>query len=146
MKALATNRRATFDYQIADRLVAGIVLSGNETKSVRAGHASLKGAYVMLRGGEAWLHGAHITPYQGAGEPDPTRTRKLLLHQRQLRDLEKRKQGGDSLVPLTFLADGRYLKLEIGIGRGKKRYDKRQAIKERDTSREVARQVHRPTK
>lgn len=144
MKLLAKNRRATFDYDITERLIAGISLLGSEVKSIKAGHASLKGSFVALRGGEAYLYGSHITPYvhaAGKQELDPTRNRKLLLHRRQLDHLIGQKQSGLSVVPTAFLQEGRLVKLEIGVGRGKKRYDKRQDIKRRDTDREVARSI-----
>lgn len=146
MKLLAKNRRATFDYEITERLVAGLELSGSEVKSMKAGHASLKGSFVILRGGEAWLNNAHVTPYQPSGQnqpQDPTRVRKLLLHRRQLNQLMSTKTEGYAIVPTALVQDGRYVKLEIGIGRGKKRYDKRQAIKRREASREASRQLAR---
>ena len=121
MKVLAKNRRASYDYQLGDRLVAGLMLSGSEAKSIRNGHASLKGSYIMLRDGEAWLHGAHITPYQAVKDQDPTRVRKLLLHKKQLAELERSKREGNSIVPTALIAEGRYLKLELAVGRGKKR-------------------------
>ena len=139
MKILAKNRRAGYDYELGDRLMAGLMLSGGEVKSVRAGHVSLKGSYVMTRGGEAWLHGAHISPYQNGSDHDPTRPRKLLLHKRQLEQLERNKREGLSVIPTAIVLEGRFIKLELGIGRGKKRYDKRQAIKAREASRESSR-------
>jgi SsrA-binding protein len=142
MKLLAKNRRATFDYQINDRLVAGLVLTGAETKSVKSGHASLKGSFVSLRSGEAYLTNAHISPYKNAvNDGDPLRNRKLLLHRRQIDELISQKQSGLSVVPTALLLDKNLVKLEIGIGPGKKHYDKRQAIKERDTARELSRAV-----
>lgn len=142
MKVLAKNRRAGYDYQLGEKLVAGLVLSGGEVKSVRAGHASLKGSYIMLRNGEAWLHGAHVTPYQVTKQTtDPTRTRKLLLHRRQLEQLERAKSDGFSPVPVALIADGPFIKLELSLGRGKKRYDKRQTIKEREAAREAQRHL-----
>jgi SsrA-binding protein len=146
MKLLAKNRRATFDYEIKDRLVAGLALDGAEVKSIKAGFASLKGSFVALRDNEAYLNNAHVTPYRHASnkpELDPTRVRKLLLHRKQLDDLIKSKQSGLSVVPTALLLEGRLIKLEIGIGRGKKQYDKRQTIKERDTNRELSRQLKR---
>jgi SsrA-binding protein len=140
MKLLAKNRRAIFDYQINERLVAGLVLSGAETKSVKSGHASLKGSFVSLHSGEAFLTNAHISPYKNAvNDGDPLRNRKLLLHRRQIDDLIRHKQSGLSVVPTALLLDKNLVKLEIGIGPGKKRYDKRHAIKERETARELAR-------
>ncbi|HEX3081637.1 MAG TPA: SsrA-binding protein SmpB, partial [Candidatus Saccharimonadia bacterium] len=136
MKLLAKNRRASFDYEITEHLVAGLVLSGDEVKSLRAGHGSLKGSFIALRENEAYVNNAHITPYAKASNPkdlDPTRARKLLLHRRQIDQLIAHKQAGLSVVPTALLLDGKLVKLEIGVGRGKKRYDKREAIKRRDT-------------
>jgi len=146
MKLLAKNRRATFDYDITERLVAGISLSGDEVKSIKAGAASLKGAFIAIRSGEAYLTNAHVTPYLHAAHKeslDPIRNRKLLLHRKQLEELIVHKQSGLSVVPTALLQERRLVKLEIGIGRGKKRYDKREVIKRRDTDREVARQLKR---
>jgi len=142
MKLLTKNKRATFDYDLIERLVAGISLLGSEVKSVKAGSASLKGSFIALREGEAYLMGVHITPYSqamGKQQIDPTRNRKLLLHRRQLNTLIGQKQAGLSVVPTALLQDGRLVKVEIGVGRGKKRYDKREAIKRRETNRELAR-------
>jgi SsrA-binding protein len=146
MKVLAKNRRATFDYEITENLVAGLVLSGSEVKSVKQGFASLKASYVLLRDGEAYLTNAHITPYAHTGNKealDPTRSRKLLLHRKQLDELIKSKQAGLSIVPTALLLAGQLVKLEIGIGRGKKRYDKRETIKRRTIDRELSRQLKR---
>jgi SsrA-binding protein len=146
MKLLAKNRRASFDYDLTERLVAGLVLNGSETKSLKAGSASLKGSFVIIRSGEAFLVNAHVTPYAHAGnkaELDPTRQRKLLLHRRQLDHLVSQKQSGLSIVPTALLQDRRLVKLEIGVGRGRKRYDKREQIKRRDTARDVARSLKR---
>jgi SsrA-binding protein len=144
MKLLAKNRRATFDYEITERLVAGLALCGDEVKSIKSGRASLKGSFIILRNNEAYLSNAHVTPYQHASNPDaldPVRNRKLLLHRRQLDELIAHKQSGESVVAMAFLMERRLVKLEIGIGRGKKRYDKRHAIKERDTARDLARGI-----
>lgn len=147
MKLLAKNRRATFDYELTERLVAGIALTGAEVKSVKAGAASLKGAFIALTNGEAYLTGAHITPYahahQAATPAEPTRNRKLLLHRKELDQLIAHKQSGLSVVPTALLQDKRLVKVELGIGRGKKRYDKRETIKRRETNRELARQIKR---
>lgn len=142
MKLLAKNKRATYDYELIDRIVAGLVLSGDEVKSIKTGHVSLKGSFIALRQGEAFLTSAHITPYQHAAHKDqiePTRPRKLLLHRRQLEQLVAHKQSGLSVVPTALLMERSLIKLEIGIGRGKKHYDKRHSIKARDTARELAR-------
>ena len=144
MKLLAKNRRATFDYDITERLLAGISLTGSETKSAKSGSASLKGSFVILQNGEAFLANTHITPYVHAGNKadlDPTRHRKLLLHRRQLDYLIEQKRSGLSVVPTALILAGQLIKVEIGIGRGRKRYDKREQIKRRDTSREVARRL-----
>lgn len=144
MKVIAKNKRATYDYEITERIVAGLSLSGDEVKSIKAGHASLKGSFVSLHNGEAYLTNAQVTPYVHASQRagiDPTRNRKLLLHRKQLDQLIVQKQSGLSVVPTALLLERRLVKLEIGIGRGKKRYDKREVIKQRDTSRDLARQL-----
>jgi SsrA-binding protein len=143
MKVLAKNRRATYDYAITDRLIAGLVLSGSEVKSTKAGAASLKGSFIVIRSGEAYLTNAHITPYRHSRSEgyEPTRERKLLLHRKQLDSLIGSKQSGLSIIPTALLQTGPFVKLEIGIGRGKKQYDKRQTIKHRDTIRDIARMV-----
>lgn len=142
MKLLAKNKRATYDYEISDKLVAGVVLSGAEVKSIKAGHASLKGSFIAIKDGEAFLTNAHVTPYNMAGnrsQLEPTRSRKLLLHRKQLNELMSAKTGGLGIVPMALLEEHRLVKVEIGIGRGKRKYDKRQAIKKRDTQREARR-------
>ena len=146
MKVLAKNRRATYDYEITERYVAGLVLTGDEVKSLKAGFGSLKGAFISLRDNEAYLTAAHITPYSKAsdiGSIDPTRNRKLLLHRKQINHLISQKQAGLSVVPTTLLLEGAFIKTEIGVGKGKKRYDKRETIKRRDTDRDIARQLKR---
>ncbi len=146
MKVLSKNRRAGFDYNITEHMVAGLVLSGDEVKSIKSGAASLKGSFIALRDDEAYLTNAHVTPYAHANAKsaiEPTRNRKLLLHRKQLDELIALKQSGQSVVPTALLSDRRLIKLEIGIGRGKKRYDKRETIKRRDTMRDIARQVKR---
>jgi SsrA-binding protein len=146
MLLLAKNRRATFDYAITERIVAGLALTGDEVKSIKAGSASLKGSFIALIKDEAFLTGAHVTPYAKASRKDlldPTRHRKLLLHRRQLTALVAHKQSGLSVVPTALVLERGLVKLEIGIGRGKKRYDKRETIKKREVSRELARQIKR---
>jgi SsrA-binding protein len=148
MKVLDKNRRAAYDYELADRLTAGVVLSGAEVKSIKAGHVSLKGSFITLRDGEAWLNNVHVTPYQEGGQrnaPDPTRPRKLLLHRKQIDELFSHKQGGLSLVPTALLLDKRLVKVELAIAKGKKRFDKRQTIKQRETDRETQRAVEKFT-
>lgn len=146
MKVLAKNRRASFDYELTEHLVAGLVLSGDEVKSLKSGFGSLKGSFVSLRDNEAYLTAAHITPYSKASDKagiDPTRNRKLLLHRRQIDTLIAHKQAGLSVVPTALLLAGSLIKIEIGVGRGKKRYDKRETMKRRDTERDIARQLKR---
>ena len=146
MKVLAKNRRARFDYELTEELVGGLALTGDEVKSIKAGHGSLKGSFISLRENEAYLQGAHITPYAKASDKagiDPTRHRKLLLHRKEIDKLIAAKQSGLSVVPTALLLAGQLIKIEIGVGRGKKHYDKRETIKRRDTDREVARQLKR---
>ncbi len=140
---IAVNRQARHDYFIEETYEAGLVLQGWEVKSLRAGRVSLKESYVLIKDGEAWLFGAHITPLPSASthvEADPTRTRKLLLHKRELDKLiglvERR---GYTLVPLKLYWKNNRAKLEIGLAKGKKLYDKRAVEKERDWQREKQR-------
>ena len=143
--ALAENRKARFDYEILKTFAAGIELLGLEVKSVRDGKISLAGAFIAIRGGEAFLIGADIPPYQPKNAPqeyDATRARKLLLSQaeiEELRDAESTK--GLTIVPLSVYNKGRFLKLDLAIARGKKKFDKRQAIKKRDVERELKREL-----
>jgi SsrA-binding protein len=148
IKVVATNRRASHDYFLEDAVEAGIALLGTEIKSVRAGRVQLREAYVDIRGREAFLLNAHIATYDPASREnhDPLRERKLLLHRKQIAKLaEKAQLKGYTIVPLRmYLAKGR-AKLEIALGRGKKHYDKRQAIAERDHERDIQRALrHEP--
>ncbi len=142
MKIVTTNRRARYDYQIVETVEAGMVLVGSEVKSLREGRANLKDAFAHVRDGELWLEGAYIAPYSFAreGGHDPERSRKLLLHRREIDRLAGQlAEQGLTLVPLTiYFKEGR-AKIELGLGRGKRRYDKRQAIKEREQRREMDR-------
>lgn len=141
-KVVATNRRARHEYEITDVFEAGLVLRGSEVKSLRAGNANISEAYAVIRDGEAWLVGAHIAPYDYArdGGHEPTRSRKLLLHRRQIDRLagtiaEKRM----ALIPLRlYFKDGR-AKIELGLGKGRRAYDKRQAIRRREEQRDMER-------
>lgn len=141
-RPLATNRKASHDYFLLDRFEAGLVLRGPEIKSIRAGQMSLQEAYVRLEMGEAWLVNAHIAPYNPASREnhDPRRPRKLLLHRKEIsRLLDQMRQRGFTIVPTrVYLKDGR-AKLEIALARGKKQYDKRQAMATRDARREMER-------
>ena len=140
---VATNRRAFHDYFIDDKIEAGIELLGPEVKSVRAHHVSLGEAHAEIRSGEVWLIGAHITPYKAAAHIiiEPVRTRRLLLTKAEIRRLERQvQQKGYTLVPLRmFFAPSGYAKVEIGLARGKKMYDKRETIAERDAERRTQR-------
>lgn len=135
-----TNRRARFDYELGDSLVVGIELTGGETKSLRMGHGQLRGAYVTVKDGELYLINAAITGSSGIpiGEDDQTRARKLLAKKREIEALIAAKQQDRTIVPLELLTQGRYIKLRIAIGKGKKRYDKRQALRRRDDDRRAA--------
>ena len=141
-KVVATNRRARHDYTIEDTYEAGLVLTGTEVKSLRAGRASLVDGYAFVEGGEAWLDAVHIPEYnQGTwNNHPPRRKRKLLLHKAQiLKILNKTKAGGYTIVPLSiYFSDGR-AKVEIAVAKGKREYDKRQALRERQDTREAQR-------
>ena len=141
--SIVQNKKATFDYSIEERIEAGIALEGWEVKAIRAGRAQIKEAYVMVRGAEAFIIGMHVSALPTASthvRPDPTRTRKLLLHGAELAKLiGKVERSGYTLVPLNLhFAKGR-IKAEIGLAKGKKQHDKREAEKERDWQREKQR-------
>jgi SsrA-binding protein len=144
-QTIALNRKARHDYLIEETLEAGIVLTGTEIKSVRAHKVNLADGYVRIERGEAWLVGAHIAPWEGGNRwnHESKRTRKLLLHRSQIVTLGVRiKAKGLTIVPLRLYIDGRgHAKLELGIGRGKKLYDRRRDIAERDSRRDVAREL-----
>ncbi|MEK7600130.1 MAG: SsrA-binding protein SmpB [Patescibacteria group bacterium] len=132
-----SNRRARHDYELGDSLVVGLELSGAETKSLRMGHGQLRGAYVTVKGEELFLINATISGTSGIPieESDQTRARKLLAKRREINALIAAKQQGKTIVPLEMLTGGRYIKLRISVGKGKKRYDKRQTLKQRDDDR-----------
>lgn len=146
-RVLAKNRRATFDYEIQDRLLAGIVLSGPEVKSIRRGAVSLKSAFANFIGNELWLNNMHVSPYPPARDQphDPERPRKLLLQRKQLDQLLSQKQAGLNIVVCSVGLSGQYIKAELGVGRSKKRHDKRQVVKQRQAQREAARLIRRKT-
>lgn len=139
----ATNDKARFDYEISETMEAGLVLTGQEVKSVKRGSASIKGAYVKILGGEAWLMGATVPPYQAGNAPsnyDIKRSRKLLLKKSELKYLAgKSQERGLTLVPIKLYNKNGLVKLEIGIGRGKKKSDKREKITKRDVQRKIER-------
>jgi SsrA-binding protein len=140
-----TNRRARHDYELGDSLVVGLELSGAETKSLRMGHGQLRGAYVTVKQGELFLINASIAGTSGIpiDESDQTRARKLLAKKREIEALIDAKQQGRTIVPLEILTGGRFIKLRISLGKGKKRYDKRQTLKKREQDREAARALKR---
>ncbi len=133
-----SNRRARFDYELGDSSVVGLSLSGAETKSLRMGHGQLRGAYVTIKDGELWLINAAINGTTGIpiAESDQTRARKLLAKRREINTLIEAKQQGRTIVPLELLTQGRFIKLRIAVGKGKKRYDKRETIKKREQDRQ----------
>lgn len=137
------NRRVSFDYSIEDSIVAGLVLSGAEVKALRMGHGDLKGAYVNFRNNEPYLINATISGGQGItiDEKDKTKDRKVLLKKREIEHLLEAKRQGRAIVPQEILNNGRFIKLRVAIGKGKKRYDKRASIKERDERRQIERSV-----
>jgi SsrA-binding protein len=139
---VATNRQASFRYHLLERLEAGIVLQGSEVKSLREGAVQLKDSYAEVRDGEVWLRNMHIAPYKpAAGENhDPDRPRKLLLHRREIERLVgKTAERGLTLVPTRVYFSGPRAKVELALARGKEMHDKRRAIKERETRREIER-------
>jgi len=142
VKVVATNKKARFEYFIQETFEAGLALKGTEIKSIRLGQISLQEAYVRTDGKQAWLVGAHVAPYEHASsaQHDPSRERKLLLHKREIKTLwDAMRIKGMTIIPIkVYLKAGR-AKLEIGIAKGKKQYDKRETIKERDIARENSR-------
>ena len=143
-KVLATNRKAHHDYHIEETHEAGVVLTGTEIKSVRAGSVNLRDSYAQVRNGEMWLMNAHIAPYEPASRQnaDPYRDRKLLMHHKEILRLFGRVQEkGLTLIPLRVYLKKNKAKVEIGLARGKKQYDKREAIAKRDSAREIDRAV-----
>ena len=142
IKVVSTNKKARFEFFILETFEAGLVLKGTEIKSVRSGQVSLQEAYVRTNGAEIWLIGAHIAPYEHASafQHDPKRDRKLLMHKKEIRKLyDEVRIKGMTLVPIRVYLKGGRAKLEIGLAKGKKQYDKRESIKERDVERESSR-------
>ena len=141
-RTLVQNRQARFNYEILEKVEAGIALMGTEVKSIREGKVNIKEAYADIRDGEAWLIGAHINPYSHGNitNHNPLRERKLLLNAREIHRLQgKIMEKGLTLVPLRLYLKGRLIKLELGVARGKKLVDKREDIKKRDQEREIQR-------
>jgi SsrA-binding protein len=143
-KIVATNKKAFHDYSIESTIEAGVVLTGPEVKSLRGGRANLRDGYAAIEKDEVWLHNVHISPYSHATniQADPLRTRKLLLHSREIRKLTgKVKEKGFALIPtkIYFITNGK-VKVEIALARGKKLYDKRAALKRKQSDREIERE------
>ena len=147
IKTVATNRKAYHNYLIQDSLEAGIVLTGTEIKSIRAGRVSVGDAYVKPEAGELWLLNAHIARYEAGSylSHEPTRPRKLLLHRQQIDNLtSKVSEKGLTLVPLRLYIKGSIAKVEVALAKGKKLYDKRESIARREIEREIGRALKRP--
>ncbi len=140
VKTISSNKKAYFDYTIFEKYYAGIVLTGTEIKSVRAGAINLKDSFIKIENYEAWLYNCHISPYDMGNRynHEPLRVRKLLLHKKEiLKIINKQKQENYTIIPLSaFLSKG-FLKFEIGLCKGKKLYDKREALKKKDISRNL---------
>ncbi len=142
IKVVATNRKAGRDFNLQDRREAGLVLTGTEIKSIRAGRVNLSDGYVQPRNGELWLMNIHIAPYDPSGRygHEPRRPRKLLLHRREINRLISRiQERGYTIIPTRLYLKGGRAKVEIALARGKRKYDKRQAIAKRDAQRDVER-------
>lgn len=143
---IAENRRALYDYAIEDKLEAGLSLTGTEIKSLRAGHVNLRDGFVRIEDGEAFLRGVHISPWTHTGydNHEPMRSRKLLLHKNEIAFLERGSSTkGYTVIPLRVYTKNGRAKVELGLARGKKRYEKREVIKEREAQREMDAAVRR---
>ncbi len=142
-KTIAKNRRAFHEYEILERFEAGIELSGTEVRSLRENNCQLTDCFVLIRGGEAWLHNVHIAPYRNGNiaNVDPDRKRKLLLHKKEIRLIEQKvRERGMAVVPTQmYFKENSLVKVEIAVARGKKIHDKRQSIAERDQQRDIQR-------
>ena len=147
IKIVSDNRQARFLYEIMETYEAGVVLVGTEVKSIRAGKANLRDGYALIRNGEAWLINVHISPYEASGQyfnPDPRRSRKLLLNRKEINKLIGQvEQKGLTLVPLKMYLKGSKVKVVIGLGRGTKLHDKRDSLKRRQDERDMARAMKR---
>jgi SsrA-binding protein len=147
MLILAKNKRALFDYEILEKYEAGLVLEGHEVKSIKTGHISVNGSFVVMKNGECWLIGATVSPYKMAGRLlgyDPARSRKLLLHRHEIDSLiGKTKQKGLTLVPLEVYTKGGKIKLKFGLARGKKKYEKRETIRKREVEKKIREEMKR---
>ena len=147
MAGYAENRKARFDYEILEKFEAGIELIGTEVKAIRGGQMSLEGAFVIVRGGEAFLINANIPPYQAANAPkdyDPLRNRKILLTKKEINELSgNEKNKSLTIVPISVYNKGKKVKIEIAVVKGKKKFDKRESIKKRETDIELRREYKR---
>ncbi len=145
--SLVTNKKAHFNYEILEKFEAGIELLGFEVKAIKGNQGSLDGAHVSVRGGEAFLVGFDLPPYQAKNTPadyERARTRKLLLTKKEIKMLaEKGEKAGIAIIPLSIFAKGHKLKVDLALARGKKKFDKRESIKKRDTDREIRREMKR---
>ena len=144
MKIIAKNPTAHHNYIIEDKFEAGIVLAGTEIKSIRNGNVNIKDSYIIIKNGEMWILGMHIKPYEfgNINNKDPLRDRKLLAHKNEINKiLGKIKQKGISLIPLNLYWDKNHVKVEVGIGKGKKLYDKREDLKRKDAERTIERNL-----
>lgn len=142
VKLIVKNKKARYEYELLDHYEAGLVLTGTEVKSIRQGKVSLQESYISIEKGEAFIRGMHIAPYEQGNRfnPDPDRKRKLLLHKREIYQLQtKLQQDGLTIVPVELYFKNGRVKLEIALGRGKKLYDKRESIKKREQERALAR-------
>ena len=143
-RIIAKNPTAFHNYTIEDRFEAGIVLSGTEIKSIRNGNVNIKDSYIIIKNGEMWILGMHIKPYEfgNINNKDPLRDRKILVHKSEINKLlGKIKQKGISLIPLNLYWDKNHVKVEVGIGKGKKLYDKREDLKRKDAERTIERNL-----
>jgi len=145
MKVLSENKKAYFTYQILEKFEAGISLNGQEVKSIKLGRINLMGSYVVIRNGEVYLVGANVPAYQPKNAPsdyDPQRSRKLLLRKKEINYLiGKSQQKGLTMIPLKVYTNNGKIKLEFGIGKGKKKFDKRETIKKRETEKDMKREL-----
>jgi len=142
--ALIKNKKATLNFEILERIEAGLALRGFEVKAIRAKNGSLAGSFIKIRHDQAWLTGAYIAPFQAGNTPadyDPYRDRQLLLNRRELKYLAgKQQEKGLTIIPISMYNKGSLIKLELAVVRGKKKHDKRQDIKKRDTARDIKRE------
>lgn len=146
MPTLARNKQVNYDYKVVEEYEAGLALNGNEVKSIKSGHLSLKGAFVSIKDGEAWLKNLYISPYKKAAlhlqKTDPERIRKLLLKKKEIEYLSnKTKEKGLTIIPISVYTTRRLVKVKIALVKGKKKFDKREDIKKRDVDRAIAQKI-----